>query len=169
MLSLKRFAKLKDILRNKMITQNDTKVELNALYQEIILEHHKDPRNFGPLSGAEAKAEGFNPVCGDRVEVEVKRSSSDPSKLSEVRYSGEGCSICMSSASMMTEDIEGESFKNIEERIQDFRDVMQGKSPEAFKESDLESLTGVCKFPVRIKCALLPWTTLKEAIRKLES
>lgn len=146
----------------------DTKIQLDALYQEIILDHHKDPRNFGPLDSAEAKAEGFNPVCGDRVEVEIKTDPKNKSCLLETKFTGEGCSICMASASMMSEDVEGKKIEAIKMRIESFRNLMKGESLQDFKDTDLEALTGVCKFPVRIKCALLPWTTLKEAVEKVE-
>lgn len=141
-----------------------TDMALDGLYQEIILDHHKDPRNFGPLQKAEGVAEGFNPVCGDRVEVEV--SYGPHGEIKECAFQGEGCSICMASASMMTEEVEGLSKDEADDRIAAFRGFMKGEGDETFKDTDLESLSGVRRFPVRIKCALLPWTTLKDCLSK---
>lgn len=137
---------------------------LNQLYQEILMDHYRDPRNFGELSDPDCRAEGFNPMCGDRVEISL-RFSPDKKCLLEQRFKGEGCSICMASASMMTEEISGKSIAEILHQVQGVRDHLQGKSSEAF-EGDLAALEGVRRFPVRIKCALLPWTTLRDAIEK---
>jgi nitrogen fixation NifU-like protein len=136
---------------------------IDALYREVILDHHRHPRNFGPLEKADAKVEGYNPLCGDRVELAVNLKDG---KLKECRFQGEGCSICMASASMMTEELLGRPLKEVEEAIQGFRSLMKGEECPLAVEGDLESLVGVRNFPVRIKCALLPWTTLHEAVEK---
>lgn len=136
---------------------------IDALYREVILDHHRHPRNFGSLEGADAVVEGYNPLCGDRVEMAVKL---DGEKLADVRFKGEGCSICLSSASMMTEEVIGRPVPEVEEIIQGFRALMKGEECPLLVEGDLESLVGVRNFPVRIKCALLPWTTLNDALKK---
>lgn len=136
---------------------------LDALYREVILDHHRHPRNFGVLTDAQATVEGYNPLCGDRIEISLNANGG---KL-DCRFKGEGCSICMSSASMMTEEVIGKSLVEVEEAIDGFRALMKGEECPLAVEGDLESLVGVRNFPVRIKCALLPWTTMSDAIKKL--
>lgn len=131
---------------------------LEALYQDILLDHHRSPRNFGELEAPQMKAEGFNPMCGDRVCVQLNLEN----EKIVPRFKAEGCSICLASASMMTEEIEGLRCEEALEKIAEMRDFMQGG--EKNLEGDLSALSGVKRFPVRIKCALLPWTTLKEAL-----
>jgi nitrogen fixation NifU-like protein len=135
---------------------------IDSLYREVILDHHRDPRNFGALEGATAKVEGYNPLCGDRVEIAVKVSGD---KLIDCRFKGEGCSICMASASMMTEEVMGRALAEVQETIDGFRALLKGEECPLAVEGDLESLVGVRNFPVRIKCALLPWTTLNDAVK----
>lgn len=138
---------------------------LDAMYQEILLEHSRDPHNFGELEKADLKAEGYNPLCGDKVCIQLQlQGEAHSEKAAQVRFTGQACSICMASASIMTEEVSGCTLDTIQHKIQDFRALMQGeKKPEDF-EGDLSSLAGVRRFPVRIKCALLPWTSLNEAI-----
>jgi nitrogen fixation NifU-like protein len=131
---------------------------LEALYQDILLDHHRSPRNFGELDSPQMKAEGFNPMCGDRVCVQLNLENE---KIVS-RFKAEACSICLASASLMTEEIEGLSCDEAKDKINKMRQFMQGAEFEL--EGDLSALSGVRRFPVRIKCALLPWTTLKEAI-----
>lgn len=138
--------------------------QLDALYREVILDHHRHPRNFGPLPGADAQVEGFNPLCGDRVEVALKVSGGKV--LAECKFTGEGCSICMASASMMTEEVTGKTLDQAAEHVDNFRALMKGEECPLGVEGDLESLVGVRNFPVRIKCALLPWTTLAQGLEK---
>lgn len=137
---------------------------LDALYRDVILDHHRHPRNQGVVENADAKVEGFNPLCGDRVEISLKVQNGQT--LAECMFQGEGCSICMASASMMTEEVARRSIAETEERITGFRALMKGEKCPFSVEGDLESLVGVRQFPVRIKCALLPWTTLHDAITK---
>ncbi len=138
---------------------------LDHLYQDILMDHHRDPRNFGKLDAPDCESEGYNPMCGDRVLVSLKFSP-ERKQLMDCRFQGEGCSICMASASIMMEEVEGKSLVEILEDIQKIRDVMQSKEESGSIEGDMAALVGVRRFPVRIKCALLPWTTLKEAIEK---
>lgn len=145
--------------------------ELDGMYQEILLEHSRDPHNFGTLENPDVVAEGYNPLCGDKVCIHLKLKN-DPApalvRAECVRFKGEACSICMASASIMTDELTGKSLPEVRAMIQSFRDLLQGKkSPEDF-EGDVSSLAGVKNFPVRIKCALLPWTTLNEALEKRE-
>ncbi len=147
------------------MNETASNLPLDSLYQEVILDHHRDPRNRGELPDATIQKEGFNPLCGDRVQLALKLSA-DAQTIEQVRYQGEGCSICMASASMMAESIEGISTQEALSQIQNFRNFLQGDEAAAKPEGDLESLAGVRKFPVRIKCAILPWTTLKQAIEE---
>lgn len=137
---------------------------IDALYREVILDHHRHPRNYGKLPGATASVEGYNPLCGDRVEISVQVTGGK--LLAGCNFQGEGCSICMASASMMTEEVIGKPVEEVESTIEGFRALMKGEECPLAVEGDLESLVGVRNFPVRIKCALLPWTTLNDAVRK---
>lgn len=137
---------------------------IDALYREVILDHHRHPRNFGKLEGASATVEGYNPLCGDRVEIAVRVGEGQ--MLAGCNFTGEGCSICMASASMMTEEVLGKPVEEVSKTIEGFRALMKGEECPLAVEGDLESLVGVRNFPVRIKCALLPWTTLKDCLGK---
>lgn len=142
----------------------DRNIGIDALYREVILDHHRHPRNYGKVEGAMGFAEGFNPLCGDRVEIGVKLNNGRA--LADCRFQGEGCSICMASASMMTEEVMNRPVEEVEKTIAGFRALLKGEECPLAVEGDLESLVGVRNFPVRIKCALLPWTTLSEAVKK---
>jgi len=136
--------------------------ELHDLYQEILLDHYKRPRNFGPLAGADGDAEGHNPLCGDRVHVHVKL---DGDRLGEVRFEGSGCAISTASASMMTEAVRGKTRADAEALYERFHDVVTGAAAaddEALGE--LAALAGVREFPMRVKCATLAWHTLRAAL-----
>jgi nitrogen fixation NifU-like protein len=141
---------------------------LEDLYREIILDHYRTPRNRGELECPPAhKAEGHNPLCGDEITVFALIENG---VLSDVKVSGQGCSISQSSASMMTQAIKGKSLDEIKALVHRFKVMMSieeesDDSPSAeVKMGDLEALQGVVKFPVRIKCATLAWNTLVEAL-----
>jgi nitrogen fixation NifU-like protein len=141
---------------------------LEDLYREIILDHYRTPRNRGELECPPAhKAEGHNPLCGDEITV---FALVDNGVLSDVKVSGQGCSISQSSASMMTQAIKGKTLAEIQALVHRFKVMMSIEeepedSPAAeVKMGDLEALQGVVKFPVRIKCATLAWNTLVEAL-----
>lgn len=136
---------------------------LGSLYREIVLEHAKEPQNFRTLPHADASSEGYNPMCGDRVCVQIQLSP-DRTRLEEIGFTGEGCSICMASSSMMTEEVQKKSIADIDSMIQNFRDVLTGTKDPSVLDGDIASLAGVRNFAVRVKCASLPWTTLKEAL-----
>ena len=143
--------------------------ELDGMYQEILMEHSRDPHNFGVLDAPDLKADGFNPLCGDKICIHAQLSHEGPEKagtdkISSIRFKGQACSICMASASILTDEAMGKTLPELQALIQNFRDLMQDKKQPSDFEGDITCLAGVKKFPVRIKCALLPWTTLKEAL-----
>lgn len=141
---------------------------LEDLYREIILDHYRTPRNRGELESPPAhKAEGHNPLCGDEITVFALVENG---VLSDVKVSGQGCSISQSSASMMTQAIKGKSLDEVQALVHRFKVMMsiEEESEDSLstevKMGDLEALQGVVKFPVRIKCATLAWNTLVEAL-----
>lgn len=135
----------------------------DALYKEIILEHHKDPRNHGILSNATQTIQKHNPLCGDNVTVQIKVNPTTQI-VEDIMFSGSGCSISVASASILTEEIKGQTVEHGLQLIEQFRGVMQGNEKPEVLRGDVEALTGVRQFPVRIKCALLAWTALKELL-----
>lgn len=137
--------------------------ELDELYQEILLDHYKRPRNFGPLPGSDHEADGHNPLCGDRVHVRLKL---DGDRLAEVKFEGSGCAISTASASMMTEAVRGKSVQDAERAFARFRALLTGPAGAVPDEElgEMAALAGVRAFPMRVKCATLPWHTLKAAI-----
>jgi len=137
--------------------------ELDDLYQEILLDHYRNPRHFGPLPGCDHAAEGHNPLCGDRVHVEVKL---DGRRLSEVKFEGSGCAISTASASMMTDAVTGRTRDEVEALYQRFHDALTvGGSTDALEDQgELAALAGVREFPMRVKCATLAWHTLRSAL-----
>ncbi|HVP05478.1 MAG TPA: SUF system NifU family Fe-S cluster assembly protein [Dehalococcoidia bacterium] len=137
--------------------------ELDDLYRDIILDHYRHPRHRGHLDSPSATHEGLNPLCGDEVTVEVKV---DGNRLAGIAYTGSGCSISQSSASMMTEAVEGKPVAQARRLIDAFTAMMRGDDEAAEELGDLEALSGVRQFPVRIKCATLAWHTLDEALNE---
>lgn len=136
---------------------------LTALYQELILDHFKSPRNKGELEGATHDAHLHNPVCGDEVHLKVRL---EQDRIAEVRFTGQGCSISQASISMMTDLVKGKSVSEAGAITDRFAEMMHGDE-EAAKAKELgnaRALSGVAKFPVRIKCALLGWEALGEAL-----
>ncbi len=137
--------------------------DLRDLYQEVILDHTKRPRNFGPLADANRKAEGFNPLCGDRVHVFVQL---DGDKVRDVHFQGSGCAISTASASLMTEAVKGRPEAKVRELFQHFHDLMTVEDVEPDPETldKLAVFAGVREFPVRVKCATLAWHTMVAAL-----
>ncbi len=134
------------------------------LYRETILDHYHRPRNQGAIEDATVKTEGVNPLCGDEVTLYLRI---DQDSISDIKLEAHGCSINMASGSMMSEAVLGQSLEHATAVAAVFKNMMLGGSAEtALPEDleDLEALQGVKKYPVRIKCALLPWNTLLEAI-----
>ena len=137
---------------------------LPSLYQEIILDHYRRPRNQGTMEGPTATVSMLNPVCGDEISLQVLVQDG---QLRAVRFTGHGCSISQASASMMTQQTGGRSLAEVADLAALFKSLMHG-SPEAARDrrlGDLRALQGVARFPLRIKCALLPWNALVEALR----
>lgn len=138
---------------------------LEDLYREIILDHYKSPRNRGTLEPPAVRAEGHNPLCGDEIEVFI---AVENDIVSDVKISGQGCSISQSSASMMSAAIKGKPIADVRALISRFKHMMSieedGEPDTSAPLGDLEALQGVVKFPVRIKCAVLSWNTLAEAL-----
>jgi nitrogen fixation protein NifU and related proteins len=138
---------------------------LEDLYREIILDHYKSPRNRGTLEPPAVRTEGHNPLCGDEIEVYI---AVDNDIVSDIKISGQGCSISQSSASMMSAAIKGKPVAEVRALIHRFKHMMSIEDVEEPDTSaplgDLEALQGVVKFPVRIKCAVLAWNTLAEGL-----
>lgn len=139
--------------------------DLRDLYQEVILDHSKRPKNFGELADANRQAEGYNPLCGDRETVYVRLEGD---VLKDVGFRGSGCAISTASASMMTEALKGRTRAEADALFERFHELITGRDGEAKSgRVDLGKLavfSGVREFPVRIKCATLPWHTLKAAL-----
>lgn len=132
------------------------------LYQELVLEHKRSPRNFGHLSAPTHQARGTNPSCGDDLSVELKIADGC---LADIRFHGQGCAICMASASMMSEAVKGKNITDAHKLQQHFRAVLTGEeSADIAPLGKLVSLAGVSRYPGRIKCALLGWHALMHAI-----
>jgi nitrogen fixation NifU-like protein len=147
-----------------MTIERDTP-PLNSLYQQLILEHYKHPRNKGALEDADVRAHLNNPTCGDEIWLMLKL---DGDRIAAARFVGEGCSISQSSASMMTQLLIGRTRAEAEALAGRFTALMHG-DPEAARDralGDLRALAGVSKFPVRVKCALLGWNALAEALKQ---
>lgn len=179
--------------------------DLDDLYQEVILDHGRSPRNFHALPGASHHAEGYNPLCGDRVHVElILRGHGDGTTIDDIAFTGAACAICLASASMMTEHVKGLGTSEARRAAEDFRRMLVGEvggvgevshgsasraeaaptpgreertadtaaahaappadSRRSFSDSPLHVLAGVRRFPMRVKCATLPWHTLLAAL-----
>ena len=140
---------------------------LEDLYREIILDHYKNPRNRGELEPPAIRTQGHNPLCGDEIEVYLLV---DNGVISDIRISGQGCSISQSSASMMSAAVKGKKVDDAVALIKRFKHMMSIDDNETSEPDssvslgDLEALQGVVKFPVRIKCAVLAWNTLSEGL-----
>src|SRR5256885_1678198 len=138
---------------------------LEELYQEIILDHYRRPRNRGKVDPADLKSHDSNPLCGDEIEVTAKLTDG---KISELKFDGHGCSISTASASIMTQKLIGKTPAEAAAVIESFQNMMRGKTPFGGKEmGDLKALEGVLKFPVRVKCATLAWHTAAKGIEAL--
>jgi len=138
--------------------------DLRDLYQEVLLDHNRRPRNFQKLEGANRTAEGYNPLCGDQITVYLKLEGD---VIREISFQGSGCAISKSAASMMTGALKGKTRAEAEVLFQHFHDMLTGK---AGAEGAVEALgklavfAGVCEYPIRVKCATLPWHTMHAAL-----
>jgi nitrogen fixation NifU-like protein len=137
---------------------------MQDLSREIILDHYQNPRNHGRLANPTLANRGHNPLCGDEIELSVGIDEQDD-RIREISFSGRGCSISQASASMMTEIVKGQKLADAEAAVQNFTQQMANRDPAPKElEEELDALQGVKKYPARVKCALLPWTTLRETV-----
>ncbi len=138
--------------------------DLSSLYQQVIIDHQKSPRNYGELDEVSHEADGYNPLCGDRLHVALLVDANDT--IQDLRFTGEGCAISIASASLMTEALKGKTLADVERFFQDFT-AMAMSTPDSSvddKMGKLAVLAGVRAFPSRVKCATLCWHTVKLAI-----
>ncbi|HUO99771.1 MAG TPA: SUF system NifU family Fe-S cluster assembly protein [Rhizomicrobium sp.] len=138
---------------------------LRELYQEVILDHSRHPRHFGPLQHATHNGEGYNPLCGDRVEVHMVLDGDG--RITDIRFEGRGCAISQASASLMTDMVAGRTMKEAEKLMSGFLHLVKGEDASGLSEDDhdrLNVMAGVSAFPMRVKCATLAWHTMKSAL-----
>ena len=137
--------------------------ELRELYQQVILDHNRTPRNFGRLDGANRTAEGYNPLCGDQVRVYL---DIEAGVIRDIRFEGSGCAISKAAASMMTASLKGKTVGEADQLFGRFHDMLTaaGHGAAAAELGKLAVFSGVCEFPSRIKCATLPWHTVRAAL-----
>jgi len=138
-------------------------MDSKQLYQEVILDHNRKPRNWGTIEDASHRAEGLNPLCGDHIWISLRVADD---KIDNVAFEGQSCAICKASASMMTANVKGKSVAEAEELIREFREMATGRLDVATQPNHLGRLrvfAGVKDLPSRVKCAILPWHTLHAA------
>lgn len=144
--------------------------DMRQLYQEVILDHNKNPRNYGEMSNCTHHAEGHNPLCGDHVKISINMENDT---VSDVHFEGEGCAICKASSSMMTVAVKGHDKSFILKLIEEFRSMITGQLDiEKITEHSLGRLkvfSNIKTLPVRVKCAILPWHTLAAAINNQDN
>lgn len=141
--------------------------DLEELYQEVILDHSRRPRNFGELPDASVKVHGDNPSCGDEIHLAVKFDGNGG--LEAIKFTGHGCAISQASASLMTMKLKGKSRVEVEKMFGAFHDLVTSEKTDGAKNlGDLQVMRGVRKFPQRVKCAMLPWRAIEQALRQSE-
>jgi nitrogen fixation NifU-like protein len=139
--------------------------ELRDLYQEVLLDHHKHPRNYGKLDGANRRAQGYNPLCGDKVTVYLVLRDDI---IENIAFEGSGCAICTASSSVMTELLKGKTLADAEALFGKFHDLVTSDPDSDVDAKTLGKLAifaGVREFPLRIKCAILAWHTMRAALK----
>jgi len=140
--------------------------DLQELYQSIILDHNRRPKNYGALEGANHRAAGRNPDCGDEVTVELVVSND---RIDDIRFTSAGCAVSRASASIMTQSVKGKSRAEVEELFATFHGLVTGKMHPSEQEAralgQMAAFSGVARFPIRVKCASMPWHTLQAALR----
>ncbi len=137
--------------------------QLDELYREVILDHFKNPTHHGELPDAQIKTAGSNPLCGDEMTFHLKMAGG---RIDQVRFQGKGCAISQAAASMLAQQLEHRTLQETRTVIQAMKDLIQGKDPDPSLDlGDLESLAGVRKFPVRVKCAALSWNIVEQGLR----
>ncbi|MDB5735053.1 MAG: iscU [Alphaproteobacteria bacterium] len=140
---------------------------LRELYQEVILDHSRHPRHYGVLEGANHKAEGYNPLCGDKVTVYLQLDAEG--RVADIKFEGKGCAISQASASMMVDMLKGRSQAEAEKLMTGFLHLVKGEDASDLPEDDRERLDvmgGISEFPMRVKCATLAWHTYKNAVEE---
>jgi nitrogen fixation NifU-like protein len=143
---------------------DSTMPDLDALYQEVILDHSKRPRNFRALEGADHHAQGYNPLCGDKVTIYLKTQGD---RITDISFQGSGCAISTASASILTETLKGKTLAEAEALFEAFHDLVTGKGVRKAGAPGLGKLaafSGISRFPARVKCAVLVWHTLRGAL-----
>lgn len=136
-------------------------MQLDDLYRRVIMDHYKTPRNKGAYEDGAVVVEMNNPTCGDRISLQLKVMNG---MIEGAKFKGEGCSISLASASMMTDAVKGKSFEEALRIAEDFSTMMKGGAEPEFEYEDIQALSGVTRFPARIKCATLPWNAMKKGI-----
>ena len=140
---------------------------LRELYQEVILDHSRHPRHYGPMADASHKAEGYNPLCGDKVTVYLKLDADG--RVTDIGFEGKGCAISQASASMMVDMLKGRTAEETQKLMQGFLHLVKGEDASGLSEDDRETLDvmgGISEFPMRVKCATLAWHTYKNAVEE---
>ncbi len=138
-------------------------MELADLYRDVILDHNRQPRNFGPLDPADASIEGFNPMCGDRLTLRLRMADG---AISDIRFEGQGCAISTASASLMTEAVKGKTRDQALQLFNSVHDLLtDDAAPTGEELGKLAALSGVREYPARVKCASLCWHTLASALK----
>ncbi|TDG00639.1 Fe-S cluster assembly sulfur transfer protein SufU [Paenibacillus piri] len=137
-------------------------MQLDDLYRRVIMDHYKTPRNRGTFENEAVTVDLNNPTCGDKIQLQMQI---EDGKVRAAKFTGEGCSISMSSASMMTDAVKGKTLDEALEMAEKFSSLMKGE-PVEFEYEDIEALSGVNKFPARIKCATLAWNALRKGIEQ---
>jgi nitrogen fixation NifU-like protein len=141
-------------------------LELDDLYREVILDHYRTPRGASPLPHPDVREEGFNPLCGDELTLELEVEAG---VIKDLSVRSRGCSISVASGSLLAEALRGRPVAEARRLLAGFKAMLAGQTPaDGVEMGDLEVLEGVKNFPVRIKCALLPWTTLEQALSRVE-
>ena len=141
--------------------------QLDELYRDVILDHFKNSRYAGELPQAQIKAAGSNPLCGDELAFDIRM---DGGRLRQVRFHGKGCAISQAAASMLAQQIEGGTPDEARRVVEAMKGLMQGREPEASVDlGDLEALSGVRKFPVRVKCAALSWNVIEQGLKEYQA
>jgi nitrogen fixation protein NifU and related proteins len=140
-------------------------MELNDLYRDVILDHNRQPRNFGGLEPADASIEGFNPMCGDRLTLRLRLADD---KISDIRFEGQGCAISTASASLMTEAVKGKSRAEALRLFERVHELLTDDAAPSDELGKLAALSGVRAYPARVKCASLCWHTLASALRSTD-
>src|SRR5205809_5772891 len=139
--------------------------EIEELYQEVILDHSRRPRNFGELPNAAVRVHGDNPACGDEIHLAVRFDADGG--LEDIKFTGRGCAISQASASLMTMKLKGKSRAEVTEMLRAFHDLVTNETSEAPKSlGDLRVMSGVRRFPQRVKCAMLPWRAVEQALEQ---